>query len=619
MSYSTPPNNVVSGNSGHISAHNNLSTIITGNSLQFNVLDTAYSGGADPTGSSDSAPAFNAALNAAAADGPGNVVLVPQGNYKINSPVVVPPYTGLMGSPSSGTIGTVTCGSVLLPSATFSEGSWPFAAAILIVSQDVGSYSTTSEEQHVAWLMIQGTNLSGTGQCDGISVWSGTDGTGRVTLQNILVNGMTGWGYSVPNNAGGNTRAFNVNVRGCGTNHANNAGGFQIYNSDSEWNFCAAYSCYGNQFNILNSWDTVFNQCHAEHSGSTDDWYYKATYNNGTPDAGGMSFVGCSVDAGEGHGVHIVGTGSTLPPINWTGGYIRRPGTTSTSGGWAGICVDGYDGPVDITGTQVYPGEPDGGGSNYPQYAVSVINGGASTTNVTINGGVFIGASAPFFTDGTANSFTVSGATTFGAGQGNFPGTTYYTPGVTLQSNGGTELIPVDPVLTTMPAGTLATSHDRSLVTATITPATGQDYYRLVRLVAGVPITNIITWVTATGKTGGSHGWVNIVSASTGKVVATSADNTDTATTWHSANAAQAIALTSPYTPLDTGPYYFGICIVASGMPTLAGGVSLVGQLAVQAPAYCGTGAGSHTTPLSVGTSVTVGGIAADDFFFFAN
>jgi hypothetical protein len=606
----------MAGNSGHISAHNNLSTIISGNNLQFSVLDTAYSGGADPTGSSDSAPAFNAALNAAAAAGSGNVVLVPQGNYKINSPVVVPPYTGLTGSPASGTIGTITSGSVLLPSATFSAGSWPYAAAILIVSQDVGSYSTVSEEQHISWLMIQGSNLSATGQCDGISAWSGTNGTGRITLQNILIYGMTGWGYSVPNNAGGNTRAFNVNIRSCGTNHSNSAGGFQIHNSDSEWCFCAAYSNYGYQFSILDSWDSVFSQCHGEHSGSTDCWYFHGTYNNGTVDAGCISFDGCSVDASEGHGVHITGSGSALPPVNWTGGFIRRPGT---SGGKSGICVDGYDGPVDFTGTQVYPGEPDGGGSNYPQYALSVINGGGNTTNVTVTGGVLIGASAPFNLDGTANSVTISGSTTFGSGQGNYPGTTYYTPGVALQANSSTELIPIDGILPMQPLGTLATSHDRSAVTSSLTPASGQDYYHVVRLVAGVPVTNIITWVTGTGKSGGSHGWVNIISGATGKVVATSADQTDAATTWHPANAGQAIALTSPYTPPDTGIYWVGFCIVATTMPTLGGSGTLVGQLAVQVPAYCGTGAGSRTTPLAVGTSVTIGGIGADDYYMFCN
>lgn len=620
MVYTIPPDNIVAGNTGHITHHNNIADILTGNGLQFSILDTAYSGGADPTGSSDSAPAINAALTAAATAGNGNVVIVPAGTYKLNGPVVVPPYTGIRGCPASGSIGTVTSGSVFLPSSTFSRGTWPYAAAILIVSQDVGSYSTTSEEQHVEWIMIQGTSLNVSGQCDGISVWSGTQGTGRVTLQNILINGMTGWGYSVPNNAGGHTRAFNVNIRGCGVNHANNAGGFQIHNSDSEWNFCGSYSNYGNQWQIQDSWDSVFNQCHGEHSASADCWNFTGTYNNGTPDAGGISFNGCSVDAGVNHGVHIIGSGSTLPPVNWTGGFIRRPGTQSTSGGWAGICVDGYDGPVDFTGTQVYPGEPDGGGSNYPQYAVSVINGGANTTNVTINGGVFIGASAAFNLDGTANSVTVSGSTTFGSGQGNFPGTTYYTPGVTLQANGGTQLVPTGSTLATMPLGTLATTHDRSFITASLSPSSGQDYYHLIQLVAGVPITNIVTWVTGTGKTGGSHGWVNIVSVTTGKVVATSADNTDAATTWHTANAAQAIALTSPYTPPTTGYYLVGVCIVATGMPTMAGSAQpLVGQLAVQAPVFQGTGAGGRTTPLAVGTSVTVTGNAADTFFFFCN
>src|SRR5713101_656665 len=56
-----------------------------------NVLNAAYSGGADPTGVADSAAAFQAAINALPAG--GGMVLVPPGTYKFGS--AVNPVSGL--------------------------------------------------------------------------------------------------------------------------------------------------------------------------------------------------------------------------------------------------------------------------------------------------------------------------------------------------------------------------------------------------------------------------------------------------------------------------------------------------------------------------------------------
>jgi Pectate lyase superfamily protein len=581
--------------------------------------------GADPTGNTDSTLAIQNALDAA---DPGQVVYLPVGTYTVSSNLIIPPYTGLYGSPATGRTSTVSCGTVLQPVSGFSAGSWPTAAVIMIPGQDVAGFSTTSEEQKLQWLMVQGSNLSDTSNVAGLCMQSGSNQIGRVSVDDINIVNMTGWGFCEPV-AGGHIRMRNLNVRGCGI-AANNTGGIQWHSSDSEVLFCGSYSNYSDAWQITNSFDSTFSQCHGEHSDQGNALNYNATENNGTVDAGSISFTDFSGDAGEFNGINVTGTGTALPPVNFDGGFIRRPGNSASPGAgeWAGICINGYDGPVNLTGISVYPGEPDGGGSNNPSYALSVINCGGNTTSVTVSGGTYIGATQAFYTDGSAQSFTVSGDTVYGQGQGNFsgsPGTQTYTPGVTLQvtnASGSTTLSPVVEDLYLAPSGALAVSHpDRSIITSSFTPVSGTDYYRLVRLTAGIPVTNVNMWVTGTVKTGGSHGWVVIVSLATGKVVAVSADQIDTATTWHTLNSPQAIALTSQYVPPVTGQYYLGFCIVASQMPTIAdsGATGMVSQLASQSPVFCGSVTTGLTTPPSVGASKTVSGNSGNNFYTWSS
>ncbi len=69
------------GNTGHVSDHDNLGAVLAANSyITGNVLNTAYSGGADPTGTNDCTAAFQACLNALAASG-GGVMYIPTGTY----------------------------------------------------------------------------------------------------------------------------------------------------------------------------------------------------------------------------------------------------------------------------------------------------------------------------------------------------------------------------------------------------------------------------------------------------------------------------------------------------------------------------------------------------------
>ncbi len=466
--------------------------------------------------------------------------------------------------------------------------------------------------------MIQGSGLPLTSNVQGICVYSGSGSIGRLGFQNILINAMTGWGFSAPAGSG-QIRALNVGVRGCGTNNSTSAGGFQVHCADSEWLYCSSYSNYGDAWQILNSFNSLFNQCHAEHSGSGYGFNYKATYNNSGPDAGGITFQGCTVDAGGQHGFFITSTGTAAPPVTVIGGYVRRCGTSSTSAEYAGYCVDGYFGPVSLTGCQAYPGLPDGGGNNTPQYGMAFISNGAATTTITVTGGIYIGAAQGIYNDGSAALVTISASTSFGHGQGT--GTVAFTPGVPLQAAASAEFLPVDPILPLQPAGCLATSHDRQQITGSFSPVSGTAYYRLVRLVAGLPVTSISMWVTGTAKTGGTHGFVNIVSAATGRVVASSADQTDAAATWETANSLASIPLSAPYTPPVTGGYWLGFMVAETSgtMPTVGSpAVNPDKGIVAVPPVYCGFAGTGLTGPPAAGATVSPQGTAGDDIYIFA-
>lgn len=55
MSYTIPADNHVANDTGHVGDHNDIADMLKLESVtnRINVLNTAYAGGADPTGSAD--------------------------------------------------------------------------------------------------------------------------------------------------------------------------------------------------------------------------------------------------------------------------------------------------------------------------------------------------------------------------------------------------------------------------------------------------------------------------------------------------------------------------------------------------------------------------------------
>jgi Pectate lyase superfamily protein len=102
MAYTIPPDNRAVGNSGHIADHNNISDVLTGSGAEYNVLNTAFSGGADPTATADSTAAIQAAINAANGQF-GSIVFFPPGAYKITSALTTYPGVYIVGASSDAT------------------------------------------------------------------------------------------------------------------------------------------------------------------------------------------------------------------------------------------------------------------------------------------------------------------------------------------------------------------------------------------------------------------------------------------------------------------------------------------------------------------------------------
>jgi Pectate lyase superfamily protein/Right handed beta helix region len=103
--FTIPPDNKVAGQSGFVTDINNdyaaLSAV-----AGFNVLNTAYGGGADSTGVTDSSAAIQAAVNAAGTA----PVIVPAGTYLLASPVTIQLPLSILGAGRDSTVFTLGSG-----------------------------------------------------------------------------------------------------------------------------------------------------------------------------------------------------------------------------------------------------------------------------------------------------------------------------------------------------------------------------------------------------------------------------------------------------------------------------------------------------------------------------
>jgi hypothetical protein len=373
--------------------------------------------GADPTGVRDSTAAMTAALTAAPL---GGTVYLPTGIYTTSAPLVVPPYVAIQGDPATSQVPWVHAGSVIKPAASFSAGSYPVPAVILLLSQAAGGYPLASEEQKFRNIMISGEDLPA--GVHGIGCYGNVR---RVQLRDILISRVTGNGIHQQSDPSGNQpdawTAIHVFSR------YNGGCGYFLRSADSNWTKCLSTNSGAEGWLINTTSNSLYIGCRSEHSGTVGYRYQCA--NNGQA-SGSVAFVGCSTDQSTTHGIELDGPRGV--PVLLSGCYLRRDGANNDAGGggFAGVFANGYPGSVIMTGCAVFPGVDDNGaGTNSPQFGLKM----TGSTYVQVSGCRFHAASTPVSDDGTNTAVVYDGATSFATGLTSTP---VSTPGVSLPSDG---------------------------------------------------------------------------------------------------------------------------------------------------------------------------------------
>lgn len=156
----------------------------------------------------------------------------------------------------------------------------------------------------------------------------------------------------------------------------------------------------------------------------------------------------------------------------------------------------------------------------------------------------------------------------------------------------------------TAPAGATAETFPRNLVLSSTSALTaGTLLLTAIALPAGLTINAITMCTGANVKTGGTHGWYCILDKNF-LLQGVTADQTDAATVWGTANTAYTLPLAAAYTTTYAGVYYIGVMVAETagttpnfnGISGLSSGVNL-------APYLAGTSTPGLTTPGIVGTT----------------
>lgn len=610
------------GDAGHTTVHNQLADAATV-AVELNVLNTSFSGGADPSGVADSTSAIQAALNAAT---PGQVVYLPPGTYLVTSPLTIPPFVILKGAapglPLSPNISGHQAGyaSVIKTNGSWSQSTAPVAGIILILGQTSGGYASQSQGQQLLWLTIDAETLPGSpSSIHGIYAYDTTNSVNNVTIDHVFVWGPTGHGLYV--NTGGTNLVWRVSH--CSIQHCH-GNGVNVSNSITDSTFLEVYVAGSGQGGTQDGWNITTNSnsqyigCRSE--GSTGNGF---TYTSANNTGAGITFIGCSTQGNVAYGFEVTATSAS--PVSIVGYRSNADGTNAGAGGgnYAGLYVTSYGSPVLIDGYMCIPGTYNS--AHCPQYAFKVASNSGGT--VTVGGSSLIwGYTTAYSLDGTGNVIFDS-STIFMTGLGGSSPVTY-TPGSKFSAFSASTALPTssEDLLMQRTSCTGATIGRQYCTQASIgITNSGTLYIRAIVLPAGIPINNITMMVGSTGKTGGTHGWY-VLMDNTRHVLAVSADQTDASTTWGSTNTEQTLAVlgsgSATYYTTYTGVYYIGVCVTNSSgtQPNFVGGPNFQTNMAGQAPTLGGTSSTGQSTPPSVGTQMAAfSGVAASNYYAYTS
>lgn len=371
MSYTIPSDAHSVGDAGHTSDHNKIADVLTGMGAALNAQNTAYSGGADPTGTNDSTAALQAAGNA-------GLAYLPPGTYKTSSPITLSTAGGGLTGPRGRWYHGAAGGAVIQPSASFSG------------SQVI---NITASEVELGNLTVDCSNISPAANTDAV------DMTGAITngyLHDLLIRNAPKYGFQAVF-SGGNP--FTSNFRKVIIDGGCTSAMWNVANmTDCMFDNCYAIGGGAQGWYLYGMGNTVMTGCRAEYCTTG----YQVDGNGGFRN---FRMIGCSTDRNTQHGINFTCTGAD--PITLSGCTFNRDGSSSTSGSYAGInIVSAETNPLIIGDFAVTPGKNDDGtGNATPQFGISFASG-TSPKLVQLTNGLVIAITTAMNLSATTNFHT---------------------------------------------------------------------------------------------------------------------------------------------------------------------------------------------------------------------
>jgi hypothetical protein len=431
----------------------------SGATAWINVTGSDY--GADPTGSTYSDAAINSAARAAIAY--GLTVYIPAGLYSTEHPLIDTPGVRFLGdwADQVSTYQDALFGTVIQPSAEWSQGSCPASGVIVALGQTDASpnYPTVSVEQkiegihldcHLMWSSPGETVLSGLTGVDGIQFYGNVS---RPSIEHVLVSYPPNNGLNFVTSSGSGLgpdapHCYRLNIRYAGNYGVNH---FKI--SDATYKDCLVENALSDGWSITNASNGLFEGCRSEHNGGNG---YTWTCTSSGTGSGGCKFVGCSSDRNSGDGIKITSTDNAGVPLILGNCDFRRDGCNtvdgvSTGGGsFCGIEITSYPASsgstdaaavVQIGNCNVFPGVDDtGSGALSPQYGLR-IHGNNNGLQVLVGTSYFQGASVGIGDDGSGGATLYDLATLQATGSTSSPAILGPRQG-TATLSGGTVVVP---------------------------------------------------------------------------------------------------------------------------------------------------------------------------------
>lgn len=339
--------------------------------------------GAAGNGVQDDTAFFQAAINAAAAN--GSILLVPPGVYSTSAALVVKTGASILGSHATGWPGrfpTSLCS--IKPNSSFTGES-----AISILGANITGSGSNEGNISISGIDLDGSSLPA-GSVSGIHAQGQAMSVvlDHMTIKNFTHNG-------IHSNVGSGTLAPHDWFMDTVVSFGNASYGFSMSMTDGYMNNCIA-STNGADGYLMGPFGSMAMQgCQALFNGG-----HGLNISGGTQ-VGNLSISAFVTDRNHSDGVHL-GTSSGIgsPPIIISGLTCNRDGKNNNTGGggFAGLSANGCANPIIIEGLVVNTGlDDDGSGVNSPQYGIAL----SGNAFVSVGSGYVHGNTTGWFDDGT--------------------------------------------------------------------------------------------------------------------------------------------------------------------------------------------------------------------------